>query len=63
MERLDSGDWRKSSYSAGNGGDCVEAGGAHGLVLVRDTKNQGGAVLRFSADVWRAFAMKVKQTR
>lgn len=36
--------WRKSSYSGGNGGDCVEV--AHTVGAVRDSKNPDGAVLR-----------------
>ena len=41
------GNWRKSSYSGGQGGNCVEVASAPGHVAVRDTKNQGaGAVLR-----------------
>ena len=42
--------WRKSSYSGGNGGNCVEVG-AHaepGRVLVRDTTDRQGPVLAFS---------------
>lgn len=51
--------WVKSSYS-GNGG-CVEAAtGEH--VLVRDTKDRAGAVLRFAPDVWRRFADQVKRS-
>jgi Domain of unknown function (DUF397) len=36
--------WRKSSYSGGNGGECMEVGAqadARG-VLVRDTKDRPG---------------------
>ena len=48
--------WRKSSYSGGQGGECVEAGTAAGMVLVGDTKNHGeGPILRVSAETWRAF--------
>ena len=35
--------WRKSSYSAGNGGDCVEV--AY-VGAVRDSKNPAGPMLR-----------------
>ncbi len=31
--------WRKSSYSGGNGGACVEVGKHGGSVLVRDSKS------------------------
>lgn len=55
--------WRKSSRSGGNGGECVETSSVSGTVLVRDTKQHGqGPVLQFSADAWRAFAEKVKET-
>lgn len=51
--------WRKSGYSGGNGGQCVEVA-ASGRVLVRDTKDRAGAVLAFGPDAWRQFAAKVK---
>lgn len=35
--------WRKSSFSAGNNGDCVEV--AHTLGAVRDSKNAQGPML------------------
>lgn len=56
MEALDSATWRKSSYSGGNGGNCVEAGIAEtGRVLVRDTTNRDGGTLAISAEAWQAF--------
>ena len=54
--------WRKASYST-NGAECVEVGPlvtAEG-VLVRDTKDRGGPVLRFNPAAWRSFAVRVKQ--
>jgi Domain of unknown function (DUF397) len=53
--------WRKASYS-GNGGDCVEVGthAAASRVLVRDTKDTQGPVLRFTSETWRKFANRVK---
>lgn len=47
-------DWRKSSYSNANGGDCVEVASAE-VVAVRDTKNRDGVTLAFSAESWAAF--------
>jgi hypothetical protein len=44
--------WRKSSYSDGNGGNCVEVG-ADGAILVRDTANRDGGTLSFTADTTR----------
>lgn len=51
--------WRKSSYSGSNGGECVEVASA-GPVLVRDTTDRGGQVLTFTADAWRAFTATIK---
>ncbi|WP_433348402.1 DUF397 domain-containing protein [Micromonospora sp. CA-111912] len=46
--------WRKSTKSGGNGGDCVEvADNLPGVVLVRDTKDRDGGTLAFSPDAWR----------
>jgi hypothetical protein len=59
MERIDSLRWRTSSYSSGNGGDCVEVA-ASDHVAVRDTKDRQGAVLRFSPAAWQRFAEQVK---
>ncbi|MDF3301108.1 DUF397 domain-containing protein [Streptomyces sp. K1PA1] len=47
--------WVKSSYSAGDGGQCVEVATAGPLVYVRDSKRPGGAVLNVSAARWTAF--------
>ena len=61
MERIGDLSWRKSSYSGGNGGDCVEAASHDGHVLVRDTKECGnGRVQRFGAADWRAFIARLK---
>lgn len=48
--------WRKSSYSNGSGGNCVEvaASGGAGL-LVRDSKRPSGPVLAVGAGAWGAF--------
>ena len=53
--------WRKSSYSGGEG-NCVEVAGDRTRVLVRDTKDKAGAMLRFSPAVWRKFADEVKRS-
>jgi hypothetical protein len=49
--------WRKSSRSVNNG-QCVEAGGGIGAVLVRDTADRGGTVLAFTPAVWAAFTAR-----
>jgi len=48
------GNWRKSSYSTGNGGECVEVSSAGG-VLIRDTTDRGGITLSVSAAAWATF--------
>jgi hypothetical protein len=54
--------WRKSTYSSGQGGQCVEVASAYGHVSVRDTKdNERGPVLRVSADEWARFARTLKK--
>jgi hypothetical protein len=55
-------DWRKSSYSSGNGGNCVEVGHAANAVAVRDTKDRDGRMLAFSAMVWATFLGAAKET-
>jgi hypothetical protein len=53
--------WRKSSHSGGEG-NCVEVAGQGNRVLVRDTKNRVGIVLRFTPAAWRKFADHVKRS-
>ena len=50
--------WRKSSYSGDNGGECVEVA-SRGAVLVRDTADRNGPVLTFTADAWRVFTATI----
>jgi hypothetical protein len=53
--------WRKSSFSGGNGGGCVEVGQDGDMIIVRDTKQHGGGpVHRYTAEVWRAFLADVR---
>jgi hypothetical protein len=53
-------DWRKSTYSNANGGDCVETASEDGTVLVRDTTNRDRGTLAFPADAWAAFTGSLK---
>jgi hypothetical protein len=63
--------WRTSSYSGGNGGQCVavaavsgrDTGQDDGLCLVRDSKNPDGPVLTFGHQSWSDFAADVKAGR
>ncbi|MFG2832852.1 DUF397 domain-containing protein [Streptomyces sp. NPDC048434] len=53
--------WRKSSYSNGEGAECIEvADGMPGTVPVRDSKNPTGPALAFPADGWASFITAVK---
>jgi hypothetical protein len=55
-------EWRKSSYSGNNGGNCVEvASNLPGVVAVRDSKDREGPVLLFTSDEWRAFVDAIQQ--
>ena len=60
MESVDSAPWRKSSYSGTNGGDCVEAAGLGGRILVRDTTDRDGVVLSVSPDAWFRFTGRLR---
>jgi hypothetical protein len=61
MEARVSPRWRKSSYSDGGNGQCVEAADLHESVAVRDSKlGEESAVLSFSLDAWRRFTHGIK---
>jgi hypothetical protein len=54
-------DWRKSSFSGGEGGDCVEvARAADGGRFLRDTKDRARPAHFFTAAEWDAFVLGVK---
>jgi len=50
--------WKKSSYS-GSQANCVEVT-VRDRIMVRDTKDRTGPVLRFPPAVWRHFAEQLK---
>jgi hypothetical protein len=54
------GEWRKSSYSSANGGDCVETASENDLVMVRDTTNRDGATLSLSPGTWQRFTVSLR---
>jgi len=54
-------DWRKSSYSGANGGDCLEAAAGRGAILIRDTADRDGVTLSIPAGAWRRFAAALRQ--
>jgi hypothetical protein len=52
-------DWHKSSYSGGDGGNCVEV--AEGPVTgIRDTQNRGLGHLTVPAPEWTALLNAVR---
>ena len=57
---LTSVSWRKSSYSGGNGGNCIQVAGLPGTIAVRDSKDPDGPALLFTAAEWAAFTARVK---
>ncbi|MFF0387508.1 DUF397 domain-containing protein [Kitasatospora sp. NPDC004615] len=57
MNSTEALEWRKSSYSGGNGGNCVEVSAPDAATTaVRDSKDTTGPQLRFSNDAWASFA-------
>lgn len=53
---LSTAQWRKSSYSNSDGGNCVEvADGYPGVVPVRDSKIPTGPVLLLTPTAWSDF--------
>lgn len=59
--------WRKSSYSSGNGGACVEVAvvpgskeGSDYVITMRDSKDPDGPVLTFTPAEWEAFTLGVQ---
>ncbi|WP_046468721.1 DUF397 domain-containing protein [Allosalinactinospora lopnorensis] len=55
--------WTKSSYSGGNGGDCVEVANSPELVKIRDTRNREAGYLAVPVAEWSAFLADVKDGR
>ncbi|WP_239110237.1 DUF397 domain-containing protein [Streptomyces anulatus] len=47
--------WRKSSYSDGDGGACVEVAAHPSAVHIRDSKVTDGPVLTVEPAAWSAF--------
>lgn len=54
--------WRKSSYSGGSGGGCVEVATLPDRVMVRDSKDPDGPRLAVYRREWMAFLTAVRAT-
>jgi hypothetical protein len=52
--------WRKSTYSSANGGECVELASGQGAILVRDTTDRDGLTLTCSAVAWTTFVRRLR---
>ncbi|MCW3843702.1 DUF397 domain-containing protein [Micromonospora yasonensis] len=64
MVDLTGANWRTSTRSGDNGGNCVEvADNLPGIVAVRDSKDRSGPVLAFTPDAWAAFVRVALSSR
>ncbi|MGI5329110.1 DUF397 domain-containing protein [Actinomadura nitritigenes] len=53
--------WRTSSYSSGQGTQCVQVASLPQSVGTRDSKDPSGPVLTFGRGEWRTFLADVKR--
>ena len=56
----DGATWRKSSYSNGTGGECVEVATLPSGRAVRDSKHPEGPILVFTKGGWQAFVKGIQ---
>ncbi|KUN76233.1 DUF397 domain-containing protein [Streptomyces griseoruber] len=47
--------WFKSSYSSGEGGECLEVAPSPHTIHIRDSKNPTGGHLTLSSPAWGKF--------
>ncbi|MFI1397575.1 DUF397 domain-containing protein [Streptomyces sp. NPDC020681] len=52
--------WFKSSYSDGEGGDCVEVAPTPAAIHVRDSKHPTGPQLAVTPTTWATFVRSVR---
>jgi hypothetical protein len=60
LEDNDELNWRTSTFSGANGGQCAEVANDGEKIRVRNSKDRAGAVVGFTADEWRAFVAGVR---
>lgn len=51
---IEEADWRKASYSLGNG-ECIEVSSTQGTVAVRDSTSPDGPIVEYSVTGWNSF--------
>ncbi|MFJ5534263.1 DUF397 domain-containing protein [Streptomyces sp. NPDC093261] len=49
--------WRKSSYSGGTGGECIEVADLTPHIAIRDSKNPQAGALAVTPHAFAAFVM------
>jgi uncharacterized protein DUF397 len=55
--------WFKSTYSGGDGGECVEVAADLAAVLIRDSKEHAGPRLAFTQGAWSRFVTGLGRDR
>ncbi|MFG3003290.1 DUF397 domain-containing protein [Streptomyces calvus] len=55
--------WFKSTYSGGDGGECVEIAADVAAIHVRDSKERGGPRLAFTRSAWSGFVAGLGRDR
>lgn len=55
--------WYKSTYSGGDGGECVEVALDTAAIRVRDSKEPGGPQLAITRSAWSGFVGGLERER
>ncbi|MER5299728.1 DUF397 domain-containing protein [Streptomyces lasiicapitis] len=55
--------WRKSSYSNGMGGECVEVASFRGEIAVRDSKAAPGPWITVATSTWECFVGAIREEK
>ncbi|MGW8849341.1 DUF397 domain-containing protein [Streptomyces xiamenensis] len=64
IDEHDARDWRRSSHSNQDGGQCLEVADGHpGVLPVRDSKWPDGPIVRFASAPWSAFVVALRAGR
>ena len=50
--------WHKSSFCAS--GECVEVAAHSGMIVLRDSKEPSGGMLRYTTEEWQSFVKGIK---